>query len=416
MYENVHDYCSAITANAMTFSFTFDAGTGHVSIGEGSTEIPVNTFYEQNDVQSVYIPDSVITIGAYAFRENSLTELAIPESVSTIGNSAFNFNKLSQVVIPDSVVSIGDSAFSNNVLTEIVLGDSVLSIGDGAFRGNSLDELVLGSSVTHIGGKSFKDNNLAEIVIGGSVVSIGYGAFMGNGLTDVVIEDSVTSIGYGAFFANDLDEVRLPSHFESNPPYDAFDEGVIFSFRDDFEPTQDPTPEPEPDCGNSTEVFRFYNADTSVHFFTPSSAEKDDIISKPEWGYQYEGVAYKAPIDTGSELYRFYNRSKGYHFLTASAVEADFLTGKPEWGYRYEGRSYKVSHQETSETPNDVHRFYNPGKGIHFYSASEAEANNIIANSLGSGFDLNNALKEDDLLPNGWGYIYEGIAWYVTDC
>ena len=170
------------------------------------------------------------------------------------------------------------------------------------------------------------------------------------------------------------------------------------------------------DCSESTDVFRFYNAGTGVHFFTPSPGEKDDIISKPEWGYKYEGVAYKAPTDTGTELYRFYNRDKGYHFLTASKAEADSLTGKPEWGYKYEGRSYKVTQQATSETPNEVHRFYNRGKGIHFYSASDAEANNIIANSLGSGFDLSNALKEDDLLPGGWGYIYEGAAWYVTDC
>ena len=182
------------------------------------------------------------------------------------------------------------------------------------------------------------------------------------------------------------------------------------------EPTPEPQPEPEPDCSDSTDVFRFYNAGTGVHFFTPSPDEADDIISKPEWGYKYEGVAYKAPTDTGTELYRFFNREKGYHFLTASKAEADSLTGKPEWGYNYEGRSYKVSQQATSETPNEVRRFYNPGKGIHFYSASDTEANNIIANSLGSGFDLSNALKVDDLLPNGWGYIYEGAAWYVTDC
>ena len=398
--------------DAMTFSFTFDAGTGHVSIAEGSTQIPANSFYVQNDVRSVFIPDSVIAIGAYAFRENSLTELAIPESVSTIGNSAFNFNQLTQLIIPDSVVSIGDSAFSNNGLIELVLGDSVHSIGDGAFRANNLDQVVFGRSVTRIGGKSFKDNNLAEIVVGGSIASIGYGAFMGNGLTNVVIEDSVTSIGYGAFFDNDLVEVQLPSHFELDPPYDAFDAAVTLSFRNDLVPS----PELELDCGDSTDVFRFYNRGTGVHFFTPSSAERDDIMSRPEWGYQYEGIAYKAPTDTGTELYRFYNRDKGYHFLTASKAEADSLTGKPEWGYQYEGRSYKVTQQQTSETPNEVHRFYNRGKGIHFYSASDAEANNIIANSLGSGFDLSNALKQDDLLPNGWGYIYEGAAWYVTDC
>ena len=195
-----------------------------------------------------------------------------------------------------------------------------------------------------------------------------------------------------------------------------FDSGVSSPSIPEPSPETEPAPETEPDCTNSTDVFRFYNAGTGVHFFTPSPGERDDIISRPEWGYKYEGVAYKAPTDIGTELYRFYNRDKGYHFVTASKAEADFITGKHEWGYRYEGRSCNVTQKPTSEASNEVHRFYNPGKGNHFYSASDSEAENIIAMSLGSGYDLSNALKEDDLLPNGWGYIYEGAAWYVTDC
>ena len=175
-------------------------------------------------------------------------------------------------------------------------------------------------------------------------------------------------------------------------------------------------PSYDTDACKSNNVHRFFNPSSNVHFYTASDEEKDTVIANADWGYTYEGVAYKAPADIGTELYRFFNRDKGYHFLTASKAEADFITGKPEWGYKYEGRSYKVTQQATSGTPNEVRRFYNPGKGIHFYSASDAEANNIIANSLGSGFDLSNALKVDDLLPNGWGYIYEGTAWYVTDC
>jgi len=174
-------------------------------------------------------------------------------------------------------------------------------------------------------------------------------------------------------------------------------------------------PASEPDYIDSIDVFRFYNRDNGVHFFTPSTAERDNIITKPEWGYEYEGVAYKAPTDIGTQLYRFYNENKGYHFMTASKEEADVLTGKPEWGYRYEGRSYKVTQEETPQTTNEVHRFYNPDKGIHFYSASDAEANNVISNSLGSGFDISNALQENDLLSYGWGYIYEGVAWYASD-
>lgn len=173
--------------------------------------------------------------------------------------------------------------------------------------------------------------------------------------------------------------------------------------------------QPPYDCGGD-EVFRFYHPTNGVHFFTPSSQERDDLIGKPEWGYRYEGVAYEAPGSGGTELFRFFHREKGYHFMTANSAEADTIIGKPEWGYAYEGRSYQVSPTQSEATPNEVYRFYNPGRGIHFYSASETEANNVIANSLGSGYTLDNAKQEDNLLSNGWGYIYEGIAWYVTEC
>ena len=173
--------------------------------------------------------------------------------------------------------------------------------------------------------------------------------------------------------------------------------------------------QPPYDCGGD-EVFRFYHSSNGVHFFTPSSQERDNLIGKPEWGYRYEGIAYEAPGSGGTELFRFFHRDKGYHFMTANSAEADMLIGKPEWGYAYEGRSYQVSPTESDATPNEVYRFYNPGRGIHFYSASESEANNVIAKSLGNGYTLDNAKQEDNLLSNGWGYIYEGIAWYVTDC
>ena len=40
-------------------------------------------------------------------------------------------------------------------------------------------------------------------------------------------------------------------------------------------------------------VYRFYNSEKGTHFFTASESEKANIISKSEWGYAYEGVAYK---------------------------------------------------------------------------------------------------------------------------
>jgi hypothetical protein len=59
------------------------------------------------------IPNSVTTIGEFAFTENQLTSVTIPGSVTIIGERAFSScDKLTSVNIPNSVTSIGFAAFS----------------------------------------------------------------------------------------------------------------------------------------------------------------------------------------------------------------------------------------------------------------------------------------------------------------
>lgn len=60
-----------------------------------------------------YIPDSVTTIGNYAFLESSVAEVNIPSSVTRIGEQAFrSCPNLETVKIPNSVTRIDDSAFA----------------------------------------------------------------------------------------------------------------------------------------------------------------------------------------------------------------------------------------------------------------------------------------------------------------
>lgn len=62
---------------------------------------------------SYIIPDSVTSIGEYAFYKcTSLSSVTIPDSVTSVGAYAFNgCTSLESVTIPDSVTSIGDRAF-----------------------------------------------------------------------------------------------------------------------------------------------------------------------------------------------------------------------------------------------------------------------------------------------------------------
>ena len=75
----------------------------------------LNERYIRKDAKKIKIPNSVTSIGNYAFYGCSgLTSVMIPDSVTSIGNSAFyNCSGLTSVTISNSVTSIGDHAFEN---------------------------------------------------------------------------------------------------------------------------------------------------------------------------------------------------------------------------------------------------------------------------------------------------------------
>ena len=307
-----------------------------VEIGDSVESIGNNAFYSCDSLTSVEIGDSVTSIGDYAFawcdsltsvyitdieswckiqfsgyssnplyyannlylNGSLLTELVIPDSVESIGSYAFyNCDSLTSVIIPDSVTSIGEDAFywcdnltsvyitdieswckiqfsgylsnplsyadnlylNGSLLTELVIPDSVTSIGSYAFYGcDSLKSVEIGDSVTSIGEKAFAycssltsitvsegnptykslDGNLytkdgktliqyaigktdTNFVIPDSVTSIGDYAFSWcYSLTSVEIPDSVTSIGDRAFHNCDsLTSVEIPDNVTSIGSY-----------------------------------------------------------------------------------------------------------------------------------------------------------------------------------------------------
>ena len=166
--------------------------------------------YTGNDA-SVTIPNSVTSIGSYAFRGcSSLTSVTIGNSVISIGYRAFeSCSGLTSVTIGNSVTSIGSYAFSDCYrLTSVTIGNSVTSIGSYAFRYcSSLTKVTLNSNA--IASKSYSSGStlgnifgsqVNEYVLGDDVTSIGSDAFYGcSGLTSVTIPNSVTSIGSSAF-------------------------------------------------------------------------------------------------------------------------------------------------------------------------------------------------------------------------
>jgi sporulation protein YlmC with PRC-barrel domain len=110
------------------------------------------------EAKEVTIPNSVTSIGDYAFLDNALTSVTIPNSVTSIGSYAFLNNALTSVIIPNSVTKIGMSAFRSNALTSVTIPDSVTRIGMSAFEKNALTSVSIPNSVTDLDDEAFDED------------------------------------------------------------------------------------------------------------------------------------------------------------------------------------------------------------------------------------------------------------------
>ncbi len=233
------------------------SGTGYMYNWNYYGDVP--WFSNRSSVKTVVIPDSVTSIGRWAFGYcESLTSVTIPDSVTSIGSCAFyDCTGLTSITIPDSVTSIGNGAFGYcESLTSVTIPDSVTSIGDEAFNnctrltsitvkegnpkyssdeygvlfnkdktlliqypiGNKRTSYTIPDSVTSIGDWAFAQcTGLTSVTIGNSVTSIGEAAFwLCTGLTSVTIGNSVTSIGDNAFWlCTSLTSVTIPNSVTS---------------------------------------------------------------------------------------------------------------------------------------------------------------------------------------------------------
>jgi hypothetical protein len=127
-------------------------------------------------------------------------------------------------------------------------------------------------------------------------------------------------------------------------------------------------------------AYRFYNTRTGAHFYTTSEDERTNVAANLSPPFSFDGPAFSvaSALSPGlSPVYRFYNTQTGVHFYTISEEERAHVTTLPQ--FSYEGVAYHAS-QVAGAGLTPLYRFYLPRKGFHFYTASLSERDSIIAN------------------------------------
>ena len=274
--EEMQNFEFSSTATTCSITEIKDNTITEVVIPDYITSIGSGAFNYCRSLMSVYITDikawcnisfnnssaNPLCNGAKLYLNNELvTELTIPDSVTSIGDYAFsNYSVLTSVVIGDSVKSIGDGAFYNcHKLVEVVNRSTYITVEKGSatngyigyyalavynsgdtfvsklstdngyivytdseekilvgYTGTETD-LTLPSYITKINRYAFSScDSLTSIEIPDSVTSIGYCAFANcSSLTSVTIPNSVTSIGGDAF--SSCNRLTIYCEAESKP-------------------------------------------------------------------------------------------------------------------------------------------------------------------------------------------------------
>ena len=198
----------------------------------GTTAVPDGAFrYDKALTEVNFRPDlgRLATVEDYAFEDAPITAVTVPDSVTSIGKFAFSGNSsLTRVHLGSGLTSIGEGAFlgaSSLASLSVAPANPVYSVDGGVLYQKSMagkilllslptneaTEFTVPDGTVALADYAFAGNtSLRRVVLPEGLATIGYGAFDGDAnLTDIVIPDSVT-VARG-LVGNGLDTVELGS-------------------------------------------------------------------------------------------------------------------------------------------------------------------------------------------------------------
>ena len=178
-----------------------------VTFSNGLTSLGSHAFQNCSELVSVTLPEGLTSLEDYAFSHcYKLESVILPNSLISIGNHAFYRCKLlTSVNIPPQVTDIGACAFTEcELLTSLELPDHLTMLKDGTFYGCSkLASLNIPSSLNTIAAEVFCGTKITSFVMPRNLKSIERTSFRGCiNLASVYIPDMATWCNL--YFGNDL--------------------------------------------------------------------------------------------------------------------------------------------------------------------------------------------------------------------
>ena len=189
--ENVFRECKGLStvnikcSQVGTLMFYECSSLSTLNLGSNVTTIGESAFGLCSALTSLHIPQNVSSIGERAFQGCNIETITV-EDGNTVYDSRDNCNAIIQTsynrlvvgckntTIPETVKSIGNYAFLSLNLSEIIIPDNVVSIRKGAFAGTTINHIVIPASVTSIGGGCFSSAKIVLIEFPYSETEINY--------------------------------------------------------------------------------------------------------------------------------------------------------------------------------------------------------------------------------------------------
>lgn len=186
-----------------TLIYVASACTGDYRVANGVETINTCCFISTK-LSSVWFPDTVTTIGSYAFLYGSINSVTMQNSIVKIEYAVFiGCTNLNSIDLPTSLQEIPNNLFENSGLTSIVIPEGVTKIGKSAFaKCYNLVTIQMPSTLKELGGGVTSGSPKAKYV------------FMGNSsvyiLNEVLLIDR-DNTSVSQYFGTDQTTVFIPS-------------------------------------------------------------------------------------------------------------------------------------------------------------------------------------------------------------